>query len=395
MKPSRPLTLAIHWEQFGPYHIARLQAAFETLQRQHVRVVGVETATWTDTYLWKPIDDELPFERYVAFPDRQAQNLPSLAKWQGIWRLLDRLQPDMMAIPGFSTADALGALAWCRVHGRPTILMSESKWDDRQRFAWKEWVKARIVALYAAALCGGTPQKAYIERLGMNPDRVFAGYDVVDNGYFAVNSDQVRQDPARVSHLPGLANLAPFFLASSRFIKRKNMALLIRAYSTYKQYHALSNPSQPLWRLIILGDGEERPSLQALIAEEGLQDDVVLAGFRQIDELPAYYGRAGVFVHPPLVEQWGLVVNEALAAGLPVLVSKTTGCSTDLVVEGVNGFLFDPESVDDLSALLIKVSSGQVDLAGMSKAARQHIAQWGPERFADGLTQAVHASLAR
>ena len=81
-------------------------------------------------------------------------------------------------------------------------------------------------------------------------------------------------------------------------------------------------------------------------------EDVLLPGFKQYPELPLYYGLAGAFVLPSLTEPWGLVVNEAMAAGLPVVVSDRCGCASDLVRPGENGFAFDPCDIEQLAALL-------------------------------------------
>ena len=86
-----------------------------------------------------------------------------------------------------------------------------------------------------------------------------------------------------------------------------------------------------------------------------------MPGFKQYHDLPAYYGLAGAFVHTSTVEQWGLVVNEAMAAGLPVLVSRNCGCAADLVQDGVNGFAFDPLDGDRMAALLTKVAGLSAD----------------------------------
>ncbi len=104
---------------------------------------------------------------------------------------------------------------------------------------------------------------------------------------------------------------------------------------------------------------------------------------------------AGAFVHASTTEQWGLVVNEAMAAGLPVLVSERCGCAPDLVRDGVNGFTFDPYDPGQLADLMLKVSSDQCDRLAMGRASQEIIKDWGPERFADGLMQAVAVARSR
>ena len=82
-----------------------------------------------------------------------------------------------------------------------------------------------------------------------------------------------------------------------------------------------------------------------------------------------------------------------MAAGLPVLVSNRCGCARDLVREGVNGFTFDPFDVEELARRMYDLAHGNVDRAAMGRASREIIAGWGPERFADGLAQAVEVAL--
>jgi glycosyltransferase involved in cell wall biosynthesis len=121
---------------------------------------------------------------------------------------------------------------------------------------------------------------------------------------------------------------------------------------------------------------------------------VVFAGFRQVEELPFFYGGAGVFIHPAVSEPWGLVINEAMASELPILSSGNVGAAEELVQEGVNGFLFDPEDVEELAGLMARMSgmSSEERLA-MGRASERLILEWGPERFARGAQEAVRVAM--
>jgi len=114
-----------------------------------------------------------------------------------------------------------------------------------------------------------------------------------------------------------------------------------------------------------------------------------LPGFRQIGELPRFYAGAGCFIHASTTEQWGLVVNEAMACGLPAIVSERCGCARDLVKDGVNGFRFDPWNVEQLAALMTKVAAPGFPRADFGEASRRIVADFGPERFARGLKAAA------
>ena len=117
-----------------------------------------------------------------------------------------------------------------------------------------------------------------------------------------------------------------------------------------------------------------------------------MPGFKQYRELPAYYGLAGAFVLASTEEQWGLVVNEAMASGLPVVVSDRCGCAPDLVREGETGFTFDPSGPAELAALLGRVAGDAGLRRRMGAAAREAVSAWGPEAFGRNLWRAAAAA---
>ena len=141
---------------------------------------------------------------------------------------------------------------------------------------------------------------------------------------------------------------------------------------------------------MLLGDGPLKSELRSLISKLSLGDYVRLPGFKQIEELPAYYGLAEVFIHASSTEQWGLVVNEAMAAGLPVLVSERCGCAADLVREGTNGFSFDPHDVTQMADLLKRLADMDPGRrAELGASSETIIGDWGAERFAAGMDACV------
>jgi 1,2-diacylglycerol 3-alpha-glucosyltransferase len=386
-----PTIVAIHWPRFGPYHLARLRAACAALKNLQVEVMGLEIASHDQLYSWRE-ESAGDLMKHVVFPGRTYEEISPIEILRGLEPKLSLIRPDVIAINGYSSSDSLGILLWCRLNHCPAILMTESKEDDTPRSGWREWLKRRTIARFSAALCGGRLHRSYLERLGMNPGRVYEGYDVIDNDYFWQGAETARQLPAAQRALPGLEEPAPFFLASARFLKRKNLDGLLHAYACYRRLLDGTRDEHLPWRLVILGDGVERPALEHLVHIEGIRG-VSFPGFRQVDELPIYYGLAAVFVHPAIQEQWGLVVNEAMAAGLPVLVSNCCGCVPELVCDGANGFTFPPDDTGMLASLMVRMSSNKVDLPAMGAASRECIQEWGPQRFAYGLQRAVQVVL--
>jgi len=386
---ERKIRVAILFQRFGPYHHARLNAAGQIFS-----VWGVEACALEETYAWDKVEGAAAFTR-VTLTDRDSGGRQwKLELHRNLWRALDEIKPDVVVVPGWSYADALSALLWCAKTHTPSVVMSESTAWDEVRAGWKEWIKRRLVKLNSAGLAGGTPHTDYLIQLGLERERIFSGYDIVDNEYFIRNADVARGQGAAVRRQYGLPE--KYFLASARFIEKKNLFRLVQAYRAYRdQAGTMENGKQKceIWDLVLLGDGPLKPELNRLISELGLEACVHRPGFKQYHELPAYFGLASAFVHPSTTEQWGLVVNEAMASGLPVLVSDRCGCATDLVTEGVNGFTFAPENVGQLTQLMLRLANSDFPLADFGLASRRIISGWGPEKFATGLREAVAVAL--
>jgi glycosyltransferase involved in cell wall biosynthesis len=364
----------IAWQRFGPYHHARADAA-----RRVMPLATLEMSPVDRTYAWDRVIQARP-DHFTA----TEQSLDALSAGQ-LRRLLratlDRISPSVVAVPGWSERWALIILEWSLDRHVPAVLMSDSNAFDENRTASREWIKRRIVSRFSAGLAGGTMAADYLVQLGMDRKAVFSGYDVVDNSHFQTAT------PARMDAARTVALGRPFFLASARFIPKKNLAGLLKAYAAYRQ-----RAGSDAWALIVLGDGPLRPKLERLRTELSLSDDVVFPGFKQYGELPAWYAAAEAFILPSTAEQWGLVVNEAMAAGLPVLVSRRCGCAVDLVEEGKNGFVVDPFQIEDMTHAMWRIAHGGVDRKALGAGSREIIRNWSPGRFADGLRQATAAA---
>jgi len=372
LTPTEVRPVVVAFQRFGPYHRARLSAAADRMP-----VVGLELGT-IDEYAWKYEPAPKQVEITTAFPGENPDLVSPSRFSTTIRAILGEIGPSAIAVPGWGQRSALSILRIAKRCGIPTVLMSDSTIQDTRRYAVKELIKSKIVQYYDSALVAGSPQKEYLCSLGFAPERIFLGYNVVDNAHFesaAVNSGYFKKREFRRS-----------FLVVSRFIKRKNLDTLVIAFIRY----AASSESND-WSLRIIGDGPERLSLERLIRSSAYADRIRLDGFLQYEELPLCYAAAGCFILPSLSDQWGLVVNEAMASGLPVLVSERCGCAIDLVKEGLNGFTFDPTDVEQLAKLMARISSNSFDIERLGEASRRCIANWNLDRFVLGLESAVRA----
>lgn len=380
------MRLAIFWSEILHYHAARI-VSLATLARERgdsVYAVAIRSES-----------PELPFSGYHELLGDRIEILNTLSRLEGmesfqskrrLLKKLDQRDPDAVAIIGYDSLVSRAALGWCRYHGRGAILMLESQAKDTDRVAWKEVVKAGLVSLYDSVLTGGKAQAAYASELGVPKEHIFTGYDVVDNAFWSQRADMVRSDPGPWRERYPLPRR--YFLTACRFVPKKNLQGLLSAYASY----VAQTESEP-WPLVIVGDGPLFPALRSQVASLGLQSKVHFLGYLSADDMAPVYALASVFILASAYsEQWGLVVNEAMAAGLPVLVSNVCGCVPDLVTDGVTGFSFDPSDEKQLAGLLVQVSSGVVDLQTLGCCARERIGHYTPLHFARNLFAAAEVA---
>jgi glycosyltransferase involved in cell wall biosynthesis len=376
------LTYGVSFTNFGPYHLARLRALGVRLGELGGRLIAYEIAGNERRYPWQVTKDTEPFEWVTLFPDESVENLARSACAQAIGEALERDQPDAVGITGYARPESTAAIAWANRQGRPVILMSETQAIDHPRMWWKEAAKRRRVKRCSAALVGGPRHRDYLVTLGMPAERIAFGYNAVDNEAFALQATAARSSRATCAGLPD----APYFIAVNRLVSEKNLHRLVRAFAAYRG--AASEP----WDLVLGGDGPDAARLDRVIQASGVASSIHRPGFLQADDVARWLAHASGFVHPSLMEPWGLVVNEAAACGLPLLVSDRAGCAETLVPDprGTTGCRFDPRDEDAIVASLAWLAALPADERhAMGRRAAQLVAEWGPDRFASGTLEAL------
>ena len=388
--------VVIIFHTIGGYHAARLRAAYTVCQQKCWRFTAVEVTDNTIEHPWGDIRQEITFPYQTLMPvattpaltNRSSQSTEAVSL---LFSCLDTLKPDILAIPGWGFPVSRAALSWCQRNHIPSIVMSESKRDDEKRLWWKERLKSWLyIKKYNAALVGSELHRHYLIELGMPREQIFLGYDAVDNDYFNKGANAARVDPDGARRRQPQIPLKPYFITVTRLIKRKNVLRIVEAFAAYRQQIG----EDKAWDLVICGKGQEEISLRNLIGKNKLDSCIHLSGFVTYKAIVDWYGLANAFVHPAIQEQWGLVVNEACAAGLPILCSRTVGACHELVQDYQNGLLFDPESGQDISRTLISIH--QLDVSSrtsMGQLSQALVAKYSPQRFADGLIDAIKAAL--
>lgn len=352
---------AVVIRRIGPYHRARMRA----LQARAGAALALEVCAQDLTYSWEMQPSEDAFDRVTLFSHEE--DITAVALGAAIRAALDEWRPDLVAVPGWGDAAAFFAMDWAHYNRVPIVLMSDSRAEDAVRNPVAEAIKRLVVGNVSGGLVAGQAHAAYLEALGMDPGRIATGYDVVDNAHFAEGAAATRADTKARARL---CLPERYILVLSRFVPKKNLSALLAAYARFRA-DTFGAPD-----LVIAGDGPEEARLRA---EAG--DGVIFRHFARYDEVPALLALAEGLVLASEVEQWGLVVNEAMAAGCPVLVSRKAGAA-ELVRDGETGFLADPDAAGLAAGLTRLVTA---DRAALVRAAEIEIARWGPERFAEGL----------
>lgn len=401
------MTILLSYLNFGPYHLARLGEAQRLAEGDGVRLCGLEMARVQSEYAWGEIPGERPL---CASPDVPLEKVRP-TDWRTLLDpILDQIQPDVCAIAGYSHPSMLALILLCTERSIPWVIMSDSREVDLPRWKWREWTKARVVRLASSGFAAGGMHIEYLSKLGLAPEVCFSGYDVVDNERFASEAAKWRtMDPAE----SGTRDLAPYFLSSSRFIPEKNLFRLLGAYACYRaKLTGAPSGSVPTPRdLCLLGDGELKS--QIVQHAEALEFQIInaapwesprppgdtpvlfLPGFRQINELPRFYAHADAVILASTKDTWGLVINEAMASSLPVLVSNRCGSAPELVKEGVNGHTFDPFQIEELVGLMERFAAlSETDRLAMGAAGKRIIDDWGLDRFSNGLRNAAAKAVA-
>jgi glycosyltransferase involved in cell wall biosynthesis len=220
----------------------------------------------------------------------------------------------------------------------------------------------------------------YYIKMGFRKERVVFGVYAVDNDYFSQMADQIRNDG---THLRALRNLPKnYFLFVGRFLPRKGLETLVKAYKDYR-----IKVKGESWGLVLVGTGSHFDTIQKLA--RGIPE-ILFVGPQFGDDLRHYYALSHALIVPSLIDQWGLVVNEGMASGLPVIVSRGCGSAKTLVQEGENGWTFEPGDDETLTKLMVQASSLSSDcLKEMGRKSQSIVSEWSLDRFADGVLKAI------
>lgn len=277
-------------------------------------------------------------------------------------KVLD-FQPDAVYVSGWSDKQYLQTARIIKKSGVPVISGLDTQFYGRLRQHFGTWMSRYYLKnAFDVLWVPGERQAAYAARLGYRGNRCWQGLYCCD---------WVKYDLARRNVIAQKNQ----FLFGGRYIESKGIDVLLDAYAQYRK--AVSNP----WNLVCAGAGPIKPHFDGI---EGIQD----LGFVQPRDLPAIMAESGAFVLPSRNEPWGVVVQEAAAAGLPLICSDAVGAAVHLLQDYFNGFLFrtgDVHHLVDRMIALSNMSENRRKLMGQNS--HELSKQFMPERWAETLVK--------
>ena len=318
-------------------------------------------------------DSDISIHQYPYLLLHQG-TLEEVGLWTRISGVINAIQgfkPTVVNLTGYYDLASWAILLYCKINGVKTVLSNESTAGDHSRNNIKEFIKSLIIKQFNGFFNFGTLSKSYLLSLGAEPIQMLVNRNCVDNS--TIRHIYNRSLINRVNEQKRLGLSLKNFIFVGRLIDYKNLFHFLQAFGITQK------SSTQDWGVIILGDGELKNDLQNFAFEKKIQKISFQKGVSW-QQVPKYLALSNVLVLPSYSEPWGLVVNEAMACGLPVLVSEKCGCAVDLVKNEENGFTFSPENLEELTNLLRKfMDMNEIDLIKMGKISEQIIQDYSPE----------------
>lgn len=332
--------------------------------------------------------------RYQWRVDREAINfsyeiLPSWRKRIGGWdflfnwsldETLSRLRPDTILCGGYNYVASWRALHWAKQSHVPFWLWVESTSSDRRSGSpLVESLKLRFMRQCDGFVVPGISARDYIKTY-RGSAAVSLAPNAVDTNFFSAHSARIRKEAPELRRQLGLP--AKYFLFVGRFVSAKGILDVLEAYSL------LPGSVSDEVGLVLIGDGAARTRLERRAAKIS-HGAVQILGFAQQKELATYYGLAEIFVFPTHTDPWGLVVNEAMSCGLPVICSSAAGCAADLVRDGVNGRIVTPSDIGQLTSAMEELASDRETASRFGQQSQQIISHYSPAACAAGIAEII------
>lgn len=311
--------LRVYWK-------GRIKYLRQFLAGHNISLYAIELFGKGSPYAFDPLDQD-----NCLFPDNSYDELTKNEIRDKLFTRLDAINPDIIIAGSIVFFSGALGVAWCRKHNKHFIMFDDGKPSDIKRNAFVQFIKDTITAQSDALWLPSPDYDVEYKGVFKHP-WYFHGYNTIDNRLFKVQGNKTADHNV--------------IICVARLVEIKNFDNLLKAWKQVED-------NNDVYRLQIIGSGPEEEKLKQLAADLDLRR-VEWAGIIPNTEIPQYLFNADAFVLASFAESWGLVVNEAMAAGLPVLLSKKINAHTALLEEDGNGYVFDPDNVDQIAEKILK-----------------------------------------
>lgn len=294
---------------------------------------------------------------------------------------LKKFNPDVIISAGWDLFSYQAAFFYSKIAGKKFILWSGS---TRCEPSWRRTLASPLVKLMVkgsdAYIAYGTRAKEYLISLGAKPEKIFVAYNTTDVEFFIKEVNRWRKKKAYIKKELGI-NTSMVILYVGQLIERKGVNYLIEAFREIKRENNDTS-------LLIVGYGSLEKDLRNFVKKQKISDIIFVGGVEWKDTTK-YYAISDILVMPSLEEVWGLVINEAMAAGLPVVATNVAGASADLIKEKENGFVVSSESSEEIFLSLEEIIKNDSKRKKMSENSLKSIDKFTPEKAIKQFCKAI------
>ncbi|KAA6455603.1 glycosyltransferase [Acidobacteria bacterium AB60] len=359
------------WDNFGPLHVDRCDATANALADK-IDVVGIELGAKSEVYDWVP-ESGCSFEKITLFPGQSINEISFLPRFFRTLRsCLSQGAGASYFLCHYEHPATLFTALLLRLSGHAVFAMGCSKYDDYPRHLWRELLKRIFYLPYSGGLASGTRSVDYMRFLGVPSTRIRPNYN-------AVSIERIRRLAGASPAPAGIPHCDRSFVLVARFVPKKNVRSALEAFAIYAR--RTNNPRS----LHLCGSGPLEAELKRQVRESGLESLVHLRGFLQTGEICQTFASSLALLLPSVEEQFGNVVPEALAMGVPVILSDRCGARDRLVRSGLNGFVVEPDNPEGMALFMEMLATNESLWKQMSTAAAESSVQGDAKRFAESV----------
>jgi glycosyltransferase involved in cell wall biosynthesis len=294
----------------------------------------------------------------------------------GLVFALREFRPDMVISSSFSLNTLWGSM-YANLFRKPSMIWSEATcFSERNRSFARRLFRKVLVRMSDAFIPSGIEAKEFLLSLGAPEDRCFIAADAIEDIRNDPEYERIDDEAKRVRSMQ--SNRVILF--SGQLIERKGLDLLLAAYEKIQDIGDIA-----LW---IMGSGPLENRLKKHVARRGLRN-VKFLGYMHEREKWIYYLASDILVLPTREDVWGLVVNEAMLCGLPVICSKYAGCCRDLIEDGKTGFMVNPYEAVIFADAIRRIITADELRRDMSNNARKKVLEYGIAKSAKGFLRAI------